>query len=656
MGVGVASSGSGGQGFAFRLEGDGDSKIGNSDGDLHQVTGTLQLNENVFFLANGRVGIGDSAPSYKLTVGGSMEVGEYIYHRSDTDTFIRFQADSINFQAGGADFITLTEADQDEVVINENSSDIDFRVESNGQTHMLFVDGANDRVGILTDSPGATLSVAGVVSSSHGATLGNLILQDDATSLQVSGTISSSVGATLGNLILQDDARSLTLSGTISSSAGATFLGPMIADEVNVSGNLKLHTDAPELTVRRDDNDDDSTLQFQGSGGVVGAYVKFLGDESSGGGTNNDLALGTGASVAERIRIRGDGKVGIGTTSPTALLSVAGVVSSSHGSTLGNLILQDDTTSLQVSGTISSSAGATLGNLILQDDATSLQLSGAVLMSDKGASGNTAIYDATGSSVTRVTGTLDIKGHHVQAITRTDLGNGATSTITGTTGIHFLDASEVTTGAGGTHVITVSTGTLDGQYLVLAITGTINNTTIIAGNTSVAASGEITFTGTASDNQTLTIKDTSGNAKTVTTSTSVSCGTAVRGDASSQVAGINGCPNAAFTAAAIYTAIAAGISSDSWPFTLDPGFSAGTDTSFTISQNVVGAGGNQTITSNLSNVSVTGFSGGGVSLGTVNSDNGISMGYGQINGPVVHLVFDTRSNQWQPISANHITS
>ena len=79
----------------------------------------------------------------------------------------------------------------------------------------------------------------------------------------------------------------------------------MIADEVNVSGNLKLHTDAPELTVRRDDNDDDSTLQFQGSGGVVGAYVKFLGDESSGGGTNNDLALGTGASVAERIRIRG---------------------------------------------------------------------------------------------------------------------------------------------------------------------------------------------------------------------------------------------------------------------------------------------------------------------------------------------------------------
>ena len=139
MGVCFASSGSGGQGFAIRLEADGDTKLGNSDGDLHQVTGTLQLNDNVFFLANGRVGLGDSAPGFKLTVGGSMEVGEYIYHRGDTNTFIRFQTDSVNLQAGGADFITLTEAAQDEVVINESSADIDFRVESNHVENMFFV-------------------------------------------------------------------------------------------------------------------------------------------------------------------------------------------------------------------------------------------------------------------------------------------------------------------------------------------------------------------------------------------------------------------------------------------------------------------------------------------------------------------------------------
>ena len=49
-----------------------------------------------------------------------------------------------------------------EVVVNEGSDAlVDFRVESDNQTHMLFVDGANDKVGIGTDAPDYTLDVAG---------------------------------------------------------------------------------------------------------------------------------------------------------------------------------------------------------------------------------------------------------------------------------------------------------------------------------------------------------------------------------------------------------------------------------------------------------------------------------------------------------------
>ena len=50
---------------------------------------------------------------------------------------------------------------QTEAVFNEDSQDVNFRVESNGNANMLFVDGGNDRVGIGTNSPANKLSVVG---------------------------------------------------------------------------------------------------------------------------------------------------------------------------------------------------------------------------------------------------------------------------------------------------------------------------------------------------------------------------------------------------------------------------------------------------------------------------------------------------------------
>ena len=46
-----------------------------------------------------------------------------------------------------------------EFSINDDSIDMDFRVESNGNANMLFVDGGNDRVGIGTTSPSQILEV-----------------------------------------------------------------------------------------------------------------------------------------------------------------------------------------------------------------------------------------------------------------------------------------------------------------------------------------------------------------------------------------------------------------------------------------------------------------------------------------------------------------
>ena len=46
-----------------------------------------------------------------------------------------------------------------EIIFNDDSEDVDFRVESNGNANMLFVDGGNDRVGIGTNSVSEPLRV-----------------------------------------------------------------------------------------------------------------------------------------------------------------------------------------------------------------------------------------------------------------------------------------------------------------------------------------------------------------------------------------------------------------------------------------------------------------------------------------------------------------
>ena len=56
-----------------------------------------------------------------------------------------------------------------EVVVNQTSDSlVDFRVESDNQTHMLFVDGSQDMIGIKTDTPLVTFDVNGEVRNNGG--------------------------------------------------------------------------------------------------------------------------------------------------------------------------------------------------------------------------------------------------------------------------------------------------------------------------------------------------------------------------------------------------------------------------------------------------------------------------------------------------------
>ena len=76
---------------------------------------------------------------------------------SDLDTGIyRPAANELGITTGGTQRLRVTDT---VVAVNEGGSDVNFRVESNNNSSMFFVDGGEDRIGIGTSTPGADLHV-----------------------------------------------------------------------------------------------------------------------------------------------------------------------------------------------------------------------------------------------------------------------------------------------------------------------------------------------------------------------------------------------------------------------------------------------------------------------------------------------------------------
>lgn len=109
---------------------------------------------------------GDNDPKIQAGYGGNKgDEGDPLYTFSgDDNTGIWSDgADEFSLGAGSQEFLTIDEG-PDELIVNEDGDNIDFRVETSGDQNMLFVDGANDRVGILTNNPATELNIAGASS------------------------------------------------------------------------------------------------------------------------------------------------------------------------------------------------------------------------------------------------------------------------------------------------------------------------------------------------------------------------------------------------------------------------------------------------------------------------------------------------------------
>ena len=307
------------------------------DGSITLSTGTdLNVDSNTLFIdnANNRVGIGTAGPSHALDVVGNAHVsGSFI--SGNTTTY-------------GDGSITL-------------STGTDLNVDSN----TLFVDNANNRVGIGTAGPSHALDVVGNAHVSGSFISGNTTTYGD-------GSITLSTGTDLNvdsNTLFVDNANNRVGIGTAGPSHALDVVGDAHVSGNFISGNTTTYGDgsivlsSTDLGITGGDVGIGTlgplaTLHVSGTSAGVdgsgGSNIMF-GDEVlvkneigffSASDTNNrvfhKVATDNSGNNTTVMTLTGTGRVGVGITGPNHPLYVVGNVHASGSFIAGSTTTYGD--------------------------------------------------------------------------------------------------------------------------------------------------------------------------------------------------------------------------------------------------------------------------------------------------------------------------
>ena len=231
---------------------------------------------------------------------------------SDLDTgFFKVDPNDLGFATGGVQRLRLSPS---EAVFNENSVDYDFRVESNGNTHMLFVDAGNDRIGVGTDSPTNPLHIK--------ASGNQLYLEDSATSnvLQIrhSGGVAefnSFNGSAARSFVFKQytserariDTSGRLLVGTTSSIESSSVIQAVNASNSTIIiGNTSTSASG------------EAVINFAPSNSIAGGQIKCIAEEDFSTGANRTAFLQFNTrkdgTFIDAMRIDSSGRLLVGTT------------------------------------------------------------------------------------------------------------------------------------------------------------------------------------------------------------------------------------------------------------------------------------------------------------------------------------------------------
>lgn len=132
-------------------------RIQPNGGNINMAAGDLFVNA-----ASNMVGIMDATPSYTLDVNGNIGLAEYLYHKSDDNTNLRFTPDQIFMEAGGRIMLDCFNGLLDYVKIGDDNPLNIFLNDA------MMVSSVDNQVAIGTDhlDPTARLHIKGSTSES----------------------------------------------------------------------------------------------------------------------------------------------------------------------------------------------------------------------------------------------------------------------------------------------------------------------------------------------------------------------------------------------------------------------------------------------------------------------------------------------------------
>ena len=149
----------------------GDITFGSEPDDTVNFTGHVSSS----FASTGSFGLVETPYGVNFTGDNHSDQGAKIFYTNASSE------DKIIFQVGTRNLLEVHNpytGTTGEVVVNEDSLDVDFRVESNGNDHMIYSDGNNNRVGIGKNNPTQVLDVNGnALATSFIA--GSTVISDD---------------------------------------------------------------------------------------------------------------------------------------------------------------------------------------------------------------------------------------------------------------------------------------------------------------------------------------------------------------------------------------------------------------------------------------------------------------------------------------------